>query len=138
MWVGWLKRVSRRSSADRAKLGALGERAAGRHLRRHGYRVLGRNVRTRLGEIDLLAEEKSSGALVIVEVKTTVGDDPPPEVHVDPAKQRKLTGLAHHLARQRRYAERAIRFDVIAIVWPEGARRPARLTHHAGAFEARW
>lgn len=75
---------------------------------------------------------------MIVEVKSGVGEDPPPEVHVDAAKQRKLTALAHHLARQRRYADRAIRFDVVAVVWPTGARRASRVTHHVGAYEAAW
>jgi len=100
--------------------------------------VLGRNVRTRLGEIDVLAEDRRTGALVIVEVKSATGEAPPPEVHVDAAKQRKLTALAQHLAGQRRYAGRAIRFDVVAVVWPTGARRPSRVTHHMGAFEAAW
>lgn len=113
-----------------------GERAAARHLKRRGLRLLGRNVRSRLGEIDLLAEDRKSGAIVLVEVKTTSDDRPPPEAHVDPAKQRKLTQLAGQLMRRHGWNDRTVRFDVVGVVWPAGAKRPTRLTHHKNAFEA--
>lgn len=137
--VGLIAAIQRWCDARRVAglpLGRRGEIAAARHLRRHGYRVLGVNYQTGMGEIDILAREKASGMVAIVEVKTARSEDPPPEVHVNPAKQRKLTQLAGHLARQRRFADRAIRFDVIGVVWPDGADAPTRLTHHPGAFEA--
>jgi putative endonuclease len=39
----------------RRALGASGEALAAEHLRRLGYQLLARNVRTRHGEIDLIA-----------------------------------------------------------------------------------
>jgi putative endonuclease len=131
--MAWYERLLRRPPQS---LGDRGEAAAARHLRRSGYRILGRNLRDRLGEIDLLAEHRASGTVCIVEVKAAVSEDPPPEVHVNRAKQRKLTILARSLVQRRGLADRPIRFDVIGVVWPEGAREPARLTHHEGAFEA--
>ncbi len=119
-------------------LGQRGERVAAKHLRQQGYRILARNLRSRIGEVDLVASDCKRDAIAIVEVKTTQSDDPPPEVHVDPRKQRKLTALAMDLVRRHRWEDRAIRFDVVAIVWPAGAKRPSRITHHVGAFEARW
>jgi Holliday junction resolvase-like predicted endonuclease len=59
-------------------------------------------------------------------------------VHVDARKQRKLTALAMELVRRRRWADRAVRFDVVAVVWPQCAKQPTRITHHTGAFEAQW
>ncbi len=134
MWT-WLQpwRVG-----GRRGLGARGERAAARRLRRTGYRILARNLRSKLGEIDILAEHRGTRTIAVVEVKTTESDDPPPEEHVNAAKQRKLTQLAGHLVRRHGLEDRAVRFDVIGIVWPTGATRPARLTHHEGAFEARF
>ncbi len=117
-------------------LGERGERAAAKLLRRTGHRVLARNLRRRLGEIDILAAERGSRAVLVVEVKTTVSDDPPPEVHVDAPKQRKLTALAGHIVREFKLEDRPIRFDVVAVVWPEGAAKPTRITHHRAAFEA--
>lgn len=50
------------------KLGAWGEGAAAEYLINQGYEMIGRNVRTPYGEIDLIAEKE--GLLVFVEVKT--------------------------------------------------------------------
>ncbi len=49
-------------------LGKSGEISAARYLERLGYRIIGRNYKTRQGEVDLIAEEK--GVLVFAEVKT--------------------------------------------------------------------
>lgn len=125
----WLRR--------RARTGGAGERHACRHLRRAGYRVLGRNLRNRFGEVDILAEAPDRNTIVVVEVKATraTGGDPPPEVHVNTAKQRRLVALACQLARARRFTERPIRFDVIGVqLQPDGA--DAIVRHHPGAFES--
>jgi len=136
--MGWLRQWRRRRAASEPPpLGERGEAAAVRHLKRRGYRIIARNYQTGIGEIDILADDKSSGMLVIVEVKAARSENPPPEVHVNHAKQRKLSQLAGRLARQRRFARRAIRFDVIGVVWPDDADAPTRLTHHPGAFESR-
>lgn len=119
-------------------LGARGEREAARYLRKHGHRILARNLRNRFGEIDIVVEDRKTRHIAIVEVKTTVSEDPPPEVHVNLRKQRKLTALAGQLVRRYHLENRVVRFDVVAIVWPEGTKRPARVTHHVGAFEAAW
>lgn len=52
----------------RQKLGGWGERLAASYLEDKGYTILGRNLRTRFGEIDLLARQGEQ--LVFVEVKT--------------------------------------------------------------------
>ncbi len=132
MWA-WLQ-----ARFGKKPLGQQGERAAARHLRRRGYRILGMNVRSRLGEIDILAVHRASRTVCVVEVKTTVSDDPPPEVHVNAAKQRKLTLLADQLVKRYRLQDRVIRFDVVGVVWPTGEKQPRRITHHEGAFEAQW
>lgn len=53
----------------RRALGRRGEELAAEHLERLGFRVLERNVRTRRGEIDLVACDGTT--LVFAEVKTT-------------------------------------------------------------------
>lgn len=50
------------------QLGHFGESWAVAHLTRLGYRIVERNVRFRVGEIDIVAEEGDD--LVFVEVKT--------------------------------------------------------------------
>jgi Holliday junction resolvase-like predicted endonuclease len=58
-----------RSADPRHVLGRLGEDLAAAHFSRLGFTVLARNVRTRYGEIDLIAFD--GRALVFAEVKTT-------------------------------------------------------------------
>lgn len=107
-------------------------------LRGAGYRIVSHNRWGRFGEIDLIAIDPADQSLVVVEVKAARGENPPPEVHVNHAKQLKLTALAHQLARRRNLADRPIRFDVVGVVWPEDATEPTRVTHHPAAFEAKF
>src|SRR3954466_552027 len=84
-------------SADpRRALGALGERLAAEHLTRAGYAILGRNYRTRFGEIDIIAAD--SRCLVFCEGKTRLGGTPSgPEGPLDAIgsrKQRRLRAMA--------------------------------------------
>jgi putative endonuclease len=120
----------------RPRLGARGERRAASLLRRAGYRVLAANLRTNLGEIDLLAEAPDGREIVVVEVKTGTSSSPElrPELHVNRAKQRKLAALAAQLAARRGFHDRPIRFDVIGVDLPPGGQPVVR--HHVGAFES--
>ncbi|AER66262.1 Uncharacterized protein family UPF0102 [Thermovirga lienii DSM 17291] len=71
------------------KLGSKGEDFACRKLEELGYEIVSRNVRFKLGEIDVVAME--SGELVFVEVRTrSVGIMSPPEATVGPRKLKKL------------------------------------------------
>lgn len=117
-------------------LGQRGERVAADHLRRAGYRILARNLRQRFGEIDLIARPRGERVVAVVEVKTMRTDAPPPEAHVNRAKQAKLTALAGQLVRRYRLHDRPVRFDVVGVVWPDDCDTPTRITHHPGAFEA--
>ena len=53
---------------DRRLTGAWGEAEAARFLRKKGYKLLGMNYRTRMGEVDIIAQK--GGFLAFVEVKT--------------------------------------------------------------------
>ncbi|MFH0830502.1 MAG: YraN family protein [Parcubacteria group bacterium] len=50
------------------ELGALGERLVAYALKQRGCEILGRNVRTKFGEIDIIARQKNT--VLFVEVKT--------------------------------------------------------------------
>jgi putative endonuclease len=100
-------------SDPRSQLGADGEEAACRLLRRSGYRILERNYRTRLGELDAIAHQ--GGELVFVEVRSrTGGDFGSGADSVGPAKQRQLVKMAQFYIQDKRVDERqACRFDVV-------------------------
>jgi putative endonuclease len=114
--------------------GTRSERAAGRYLRRLGWRVLARNWSCPLGELDLVAADGRT--VVFVEVRSTGGDTAErPAASVDDVKQARLTRVALEYLRRHGLLGHAARFDVLALSWPAGLREPA-IVHHRQAFEA--
>ena len=100
--------------ASNQATGKAGEQLGVHFLLARGYRILGRNVRTPFGEIDLVASDH--GTLVFVEIKTrrskAFGF---PEEAVTRAKQKRLARLASWYGMQGARANQPIRFDVLAI-----------------------
>ena len=77
----------------RHEFGRDSEASAEQFLRRKGYAILERNLRTRIGELDLVADDR--GVLVFVEVKArTTGAFGGALLAVDQRKQAKLIRLA--------------------------------------------
>lgn len=106
---------------EKKELGKKGEEIALQFLKKKGYRILQKNYVCKLGEIDLIAQEKDT--LTFVEVKTrrstTFG---PPQMAVDQKKQEQLSKAALHFLKERRLEEAKARFDVVAILLsPKGA-----------------
>lgn len=140
-----LARISLASRADsspgRDPLGPLGERAAEKHLRKKGFRFLGRNLRVPMGEADLLFESPDGAAIVLVEVKARRVDlasarpAPPAEAAITQAKRAKLSQILNHLARHNNWRNRQLRIDVVAVDFPPKGRPVIR--HHAGAVDIR-
>jgi len=98
----------------RIDLGRFGEDTAARGLAAQGWRILDRNWRCRLGEIDIVAQD--GGDLVVVEVKTRRGTAfGPPEEAVTQAKLARLRRLAAAWlgAQDRRFD--GVRVDVVAV-----------------------
>jgi putative endonuclease len=92
--------VAPREGGARRALGAAGEEAAARALRREGWTLLDRNARVRAGEIDLVVERR--GVLGFVEVKArrsrAAGT---PEEAVDGRKAARVAAAAEeYLARR--------------------------------------
>ena len=112
-------------------LGDRGEREAARFLRLAGLRVLVRSYRTEQGEVDLIARDRDT--LVFVEVKSRSRGEPAEAVTLE--KQRRLTMAALHFLKRHNLLDQRCRFDVVAIVWPEG-RQPVSVEHFRDAFEA--
>jgi putative endonuclease len=117
----------------RGLLGRDGERQAERLLAKSGFRILARRVANRFGELDLIALDGET--VVFVEVRTRRSlDAGHPAESVTPEKQARLTRAALAFLKQNRLLERRCRFDVVAVTWPEGVRKP-QLEHYVNAFE---
>lgn len=112
------------------ELQQAGEGAAARHLEGRGLRILARNWRIRMGELDLVARD--GGVLVFVEVKTRVtGDFVDPALGVDHRKRRQLRRLAEAYLALERPRPGPCRFDVVSVVLGTGG--PA-VRHIVDAF----
>ncbi|MBI3072296.1 MAG: YraN family protein [Deltaproteobacteria bacterium] len=98
---------------NRQSLGRHGEARAAELLLGRGFRIAERNVRSRLGEIDIVAEK--GGDVYFVEVRTASrAPYGPPLYSVGAAKQARLARLASaYLAS--RPSPAGIHFSVIAI-----------------------
>ena len=110
--------------------GRAGEGAAADHLLGQGYRILVRNYRSGLGEIDIVAEKGAD--VVFVEVKTWdhYGADSL-EWAVDRRKRRRIVGGSRHfLMRHPEYDGFGVRYDVILVSDHLG-----RVEHIEAAFE---
>ena len=107
--------------------GRRGEAAAADFLKDLGFRIVAQNLRTRHGEMDLLARRRR--LYVAVEVKTRAFD-PAPEQTVSAAQlarlERTLVALAPHL----RPRPRSLRVDVVAVRWTRDA--PPEIRHFPG------
>jgi putative endonuclease len=100
------------------EVGATGEDRAVAHLVRNGMRIVERNYRCRLGELDIVARD--GDVLVFVEVRSRRNDEFGSALEaVHWQKRRKVARIAmvYLAARKPRFS--CARFDVIAITGDE-------------------
>ncbi|HEX9777404.1 MAG TPA: YraN family protein [Geopsychrobacteraceae bacterium] len=118
-------------SEERLALGRWGEEQAVDHLRRCGMKILERNYRVPVGEIDIVARDRKQ--LVFVEVKarrsTRFGT---PQEAVGLRKQRQIIRAAQWYLADHRADKLQPRFDVIAVM--PGSDGTARIEHLRDAF----
>ncbi len=111
-----MKRTGMRTSgagASTGKKGALGESRAAEYLRGMGYVLVDNNFRSRVGEIDIIAEK--DGVLAFVEVKAwDAFGEADLEYSIGRVKRRRIAETARFfLARRPELADMRMRFDVI-------------------------
>ncbi len=122
----------------RRALGQAGEALAVRHLvDDDGLEILATNWRVTKGEVrgelDVVAVDAATGSLVVCEVKTRRGTGfGGPLAAVTPRKQAKIRALTLAFLRQAGMRYRHIRFDVVAVLLPDG--RAGTLDHLEGVF----
>jgi putative endonuclease len=116
----------------RRLVGQKGEAAAETYLRRQGYRIIARNLRSSLGELDLVAED--GPVLVFVEVKARRTHEFGGAIHaVHDRKQEKLIRLASQYLSRHHLSHRPCRFDVVLL--QDSAADGTGIEHIRNAFE---
>ncbi len=117
---------------DNRTKGSWGEERAARYLRLRAYRILERNYRCRLGEIDLIASR--GRFLVFAEVKLRKSDRfAEAREFVTRAKQERILATAQ-IWMQEHETTLQPRFDVIEIYALEGPDGRVRVNHIENAF----
>lgn len=121
-------RRERAGSENRRAQGAGYEAEAAAFLEAKGYRILERNFRCRLGEIDLIAALNE--VLVFVEVKYRADENGGgPLAAVDRKKQQRISRVAlYYLQSHCGSVDVACRFDVIGMT-------PGGIRHIESAFD---
>ncbi|MCQ9206570.1 MAG: YraN family protein [Omnitrophica bacterium] len=113
-------------------LGKHGEDIAARFLSRKGYRIIGRNVRMFLGEIDIVAVKKRE--TIFVEVKTRRPSSfGPPHLAITWEKKRTLIRCALCYLKMKGIEDRACRIDVISIELDDSGRHIKNIEHFENA-----
>ena len=112
--------MSARGSRQKAqRRGIWSERLAAISLRLKGYRIIARNFKTKVGEIDIIA--KKGEVIAIVEVKARRELDAAIN-SVSYESQRRIENAADYwLSKRKDASQLSLRFDIIAVLpwsWP--------------------
>lgn len=102
----------------RLSLGQRGEMIAWNYLIGEGYKIIEKNYRCKIGEIDIIAQKQKR--IHFVEVKTRTSEQYGlPEESVHPVKQKKIVRIAEWYLKEKHINDAALAFSVIAILLPE-------------------
>ncbi len=98
--------------------GKSGEELAVALLKENGYKIIARNYKTKLGEIDIIARDRDT--ICFVEVKTRHSDKfGLPQEAVQGFKQRQISKVALAYLKENSLLDKRARFDVVSIIYSQ-------------------
>ena len=112
--MSWLS-FSKRKNDERAALGRRSEELACAYLKREGYEIEARNVRYKVGELDIVAKENSALCFIEVRSKTSSEFGTALESITLPKRRRFIKAVTWYLNSRRPAWQGDVRFDVVAI-----------------------
>lgn len=119
-------------SYSHRQFGALGEKLAADYLKKSKYKILEKNYKTKLGEIDIIAQKDDT--IVFVEVKSRSAD---PflrgQYAVDKRKQFHIMRTAAYYLDEKKSSLQP-RFDVIEVEVDRAAGKLVSVNHIKAAF----
>lgn len=115
-------------------VGKQGENIGARFLARKGYKIIGRNIKTFVGEVDIVARKKPF--IVFVEVKTRKNESfGPPYLSITEKKKRKLVQCALCYLKMKNVLNMPWRIDVVSIELDEFSGFVKKIEHFENAIE---
>jgi len=115
------------------RAGDLWEERAEQFLEDKGYMIVGRDVRTRRSDLDIVARDGDTTVFVEVKARNT-RDFGGPGAFIDERKQRKLISAAKEYLVRKGLTSSPCRFD--AVLFYTGV-NPPEIEHIENAFEER-
>lgn len=99
---------------ERHIIGKNGEEVAEQYLKQEGYKILERNLRSRTGEIDIIALDKDY--IVFIEIKTRTSTEYGlPSEAVTERKMKHIYRTAQWFLYSRKLEKENVRIDVIEV-----------------------
>lgn len=122
-------------------IGAIGENAAVKILKKSRYKILARNIHISHNELDIVALHKKSGMIVFVEVKTrSVNSDlyspfgTPSDAVTKQKQMRTIQAARGYLNANTRLNKYQPRFDVIEVYLEKENKKIINTNHFENAF----
>ena len=109
-----LKNLLTNKKVAAVSIGALGEEAAVKAIKKQGYKVLERNYRTKMGEIDIIAKDGEYTCFIEVRLRKN-NDFGSPADTIDIRKQQKIIRTAKYYAVIKKIYDTPMRFDAVLI-----------------------
>lgn len=97
------------------QLGRSGEELAEAFLKKSGYKILARNYKTKLGEVDIIAREEDCICFIEVKARNTADFGLPKEA-VGTRKQRQIAKAALVFLKEKKLLDNVARFDVVSVL----------------------
>lgn len=117
MRVKFTEKLLLKNSSDKntaVSIGQRGEETAVKILIKQGYKILERNFRTKMGEIDIIARDGEYTCFVEVRLRKNNNFGTPADT-IDERKRRRIINTATYYAQKKRIYDTPMRFDVVVI-----------------------
>ncbi len=121
------------SQLSHEEFGRWAEQAAEKFLKKKKMKLICRNYRRSVGEIDLIMQDRDF--VVFVEVKASRSEESNPETHVDRNKQKRLVKTAKSFLSEYKLYDVPARFDIVTIKMIDD--NDIKIEYEENAFEAK-
>ena len=122
---------------EKIRIGKEGEQLAVQSLEGRGYRIVERNFRNNLGEIDIIALDADTVCFIEVKRRRS-GSKGTPFDAVSKTKQHKLSRVALSYLKFKNLIDKRARFDIVSITRDEGGQNCVTILKNAFDLSSRY
>lgn len=108
------KNLYNKENTTAVSIGNIGEEAAVQAIKKRGYKIIARNYRTKMGEIDIIAKDGEYTVFVEVRLRKSNAFGSPADT-IDRRKQQKIIKAAQMYAVKNDIYDTPMRFDAVLI-----------------------